>query len=81
MGEVGRGARGAAFQPGEPRNILRLPESGDQRCLLPPCGWVQVGSVFRGTFDFEAPEFDWGPNYSKPNIPLKDLVIYEVSHD
>ncbi|GAB4816893.1 hypothetical protein N2152v2_003939 [Parachlorella kessleri] len=39
----------------------------------------KTGSVFRGTFDFEAPEFDWGPDYSRPNLPLKDLVIYEAS--
>lgn len=40
---------------------------------------AQVGSVFRGTFDFERPQFDWGPGYQKPDIPLKDLIIYEVS--
>ncbi len=39
---------------------------------------AQVGSVFRGTFDFEAPKFDWGPGYKRPDIPLKDLIIYEV---
>lgn len=38
----------------------------------------QRGSEFRGTFDFTQPEFDWGRGYKKPNVPLKDLVIYEM---
>eukprot|EP00210_Caulerpa_lentillifera_P006673 g6376.t1 len=36
------------------------------------------GSVFFGTFDFDSPCYDWGENYAKPNIPQKDLVIYEL---
>lgn len=36
------------------------------------------GSVFRGTYDFESAPFDWGDSYSRPALPLKDLVIYEV---
>jgi isoamylase len=39
---------------------------------------MQEGSVFRGTFDFEAEPFDWGKSYQRPNIPLKDLVIAEL---
>lgn len=38
---------------------------------------MQVGSVFRGTFDFERPEFDW-EQVSSPGHHLKDLIIYEV---
>lgn len=34
--------------------------------------------MFRGTFDFTAPEFDWGPGYQRPNLPQQDLVIYEA---
>jgi hypothetical protein len=36
------------------------------------------GSVFRGTFDFESAPFDWGSDYKKPNLPLKDLIIAEL---
>jgi isoamylase len=38
---------------------------------------MQVGSTFRGTFDFEAPEFDW-QEVRSPGHALKDLIIYEV---
>ena len=34
--------------------------------------------MFRGTYDFESAPFDWGGSYSRPALPLKDLVIYEV---
>ena len=34
--------------------------------------------MFRGTYDFESKPFDWGANYRRPNIPLKDLVIAEL---
>ena len=48
-------------------------------CLLPTLlALVQEGSVFRGTFDFEAAPFDWGKGYSKPDIPLQDLVVAEL---
>ncbi|EFN57533.1 hypothetical protein CHLNCDRAFT_34754 [Chlorella variabilis] len=39
---------------------------------------TREGSVFRGTFDFEAEPFDWGAAYKRPDIPLKDLVIAEL---
>ena len=45
---------------------------------LPRSCSLQEGSVFRGTFDFEAEPFDWGAAYQRPNIPLKDLVIAEL---
>eukprot|EP00850_Spirogloea_muscicola_P014357 SM000102S09215 [mRNA] locus=s102:296863:303330:+ [translate_table: standard] len=32
-----------------------------------------------GTYDLESEEFDWGENYSKPEIPEKDLFIYEMA--
>eukprot|EP00887_Chlorella_sp_A99_P000861 scaffold5.g861.t1 len=38
---------------------------------------AQLGSVFRGSFDFASPPFDWGAGYARPNTPMKDLVIYE----
>lgn len=41
-------------------------------------GSLQEGSVFRGTYDFESPEFDWGVDYERPNIPPQDLIIYEM---
>ncbi|GAV83252.1 Alpha-amylase domain-containing protein/CBM_48 domain-containing protein [Cephalotus follicularis] len=34
---------------------------------------------FMGTYDFESMPFDWGKNYTLPNIAEKDLVIYEMS--
>lgn len=34
---------------------------------------------FYGTYDFVAPEFDWGEDYKPPSIPEKDLVIYEMN--
>lgn len=37
------------------------------------------GSQFWGTFDFESAPFDWGPDYRRPNLHPKDLVIYEMS--
>ena len=39
---------------------------------------VQRGSRFLGTFDFSSPSFDWGDDYSHPNIPFHDLIIYEL---
>lgn len=39
---------------------------------------MQEGSIFRGTFDFDEPEFDWGAGYSRPNLPPEDLIIYEM---
>lgn len=37
-----------------------------------------VGSVFRGTYDFAAPPFDWGAGYRRPAIAPQDLVILEL---
>ena len=34
---------------------------------------------FYGTYDFSAPEFNWGEDYKPPSIPEKDLVIYEMN--
>ena len=34
--------------------------------------------MFRGTYNFEEPEFDWGPDYQRPNIPPQDLIVYEM---
>ena len=39
---------------------------------------MQQGSVFWGTFDFESPDFEWGPDYQRPNLPWQDLVVYEM---
>ncbi|MCL7034007.1 hypothetical protein MKW94_018517 [Papaver nudicaule] len=36
-------------------------------------------SKFLGTYDFTSLPFDWGSNYKLPNIPEKDLVIYEMN--
>ncbi|KAJ1424706.1 Immunoglobulin-like fold [Sesbania bispinosa] len=36
-------------------------------------------SKFLGTYDFDRLPFDWGENYKLPNIPEKDLVIYEMN--
>nr|XP_043614730.1 isoamylase 3, chloroplastic isoform X1 [Erigeron canadensis] len=36
-------------------------------------------SKFYGTYDFSSLSFDWGDNYSLPNIPEKDLVVYEMN--
>ncbi|OUZ99592.1 Glycoside hydrolase [Macleaya cordata] len=36
-------------------------------------------SKFLGTYDFTSLPFDWGNNYKLPNIPEKDLVIYEMN--
>ncbi|KAM3710240.1 hypothetical protein ACJW31_01G014300 [Castanea mollissima] len=36
-------------------------------------------SSFLGTYDFESLPFDWGETYKLPNIPEKDLVIYEMN--
>ncbi|XP_044511105.1 isoamylase 3, chloroplastic-like [Mangifera indica] len=32
-----------------------------------------------GTYDFDSLPFDWGDNYKLPNIPEKDLVVYEMN--
>ena len=56
-----------------------LPADSLSCCCLPPLLLLpQEGSVFRGTYDFESKPFDWGANYRRPNIPLKDLVIAEL---
>ncbi|KAL5779792.1 hypothetical protein ACOSQ2_010529 [Xanthoceras sorbifolium] len=34
---------------------------------------------FLGTYDFDSLPFDWGNNYKLPNIPEKDLVLYEMN--
>ncbi|KAF8092104.1 hypothetical protein N665_0424s0036 [Sinapis alba] len=34
---------------------------------------------FYGTYDFESSPFNWGDDYKLPNIPEKDLVIYEMN--
>ncbi|KAF5955330.1 hypothetical protein HYC85_008186 [Camellia sinensis] len=34
---------------------------------------------FFGTYDFNSLPFSWGENYKLPNIPEKDLVIYEMN--
>ncbi|KAK3227272.1 hypothetical protein Dsin_007134 [Dipteronia sinensis] len=34
---------------------------------------------FLGTYDFDSLPFDWGSNYNLPNIPEKDLVVYEMN--
>lgn len=39
----------------------------------------KVGSQFWGTFDFSGEVFDWGKDYERPNLALKDLAIYEMS--
>lgn len=36
-------------------------------------------SKFFGTYDFESLPFDWGDPYKLPNIPEKDLVVYEMN--
>ncbi|KAM7520803.1 hypothetical protein LguiB_019765 [Lonicera macranthoides] len=36
-------------------------------------------SNFLGTYDFNTLPFDWGSHYKLPNIPEKDLVIYEMN--
>ncbi|KXZ44609.1 hypothetical protein GPECTOR_64g103 [Gonium pectorale] len=36
------------------------------------------GSLFLGAFDFDSPAYDWGPDYARPQLGLRDLVIYEV---
>ncbi|XP_058221329.1 isoamylase 3, chloroplastic isoform X2 [Rhododendron vialii] len=34
---------------------------------------------FFGTYDFSSLPFNWGDNYKLPNIPEKDLLIYEMN--
>ncbi|WCJ24786.1 Glycogen debranching enzyme [Euphorbia peplus] len=36
-------------------------------------------SRFLGTYDFDSMPFEWGDDYKLPNIPEKDLVIYEMN--
>jgi isoamylase len=36
-------------------------------------------SNFLGTYDFSCLPFDWGSDYKLPNLPEKDLVIYEMN--
>lgn len=46
---------------------------------FPPGQSSQLGSVFRGTYDFTTEPFDWGSDYSRPEVPYNDLVIYETT--
>ena len=39
---------------------------------------MQEGSVFRGTFDFEEPAFDWGADYQRPGLAPQELIVYEM---
>lgn len=39
---------------------------------------LQEGSLFWGTFDFESPDFEWGSDYQRPNLPPQDLIVYEM---
>ena len=34
--------------------------------------------MFRGTYNFEEAEFDWGSDYQRPNIAPQDLIVYEM---
>ena len=34
--------------------------------------------MFRGTYDFEEPAFDWGVDYQRPNLAPQDLIVYEM---
>lgn len=36
-------------------------------------------SKFLGTYDFDSLPFDWGEDYKLPNIPERDLVVYEMN--
>ncbi|MBA0691824.1 hypothetical protein Goari_009433, partial [Gossypium aridum] len=36
-------------------------------------------SKFLGTYDFDSLPFDWGEDYKFPNIPERDLVVYEMN--
>eukprot|EP00775_Hariotina_reticulata_P012445 gene12445-12582_t len=40
---------------------------------------LDKGSMWWGTFDFDAAPFDWGADYDRPKYSLRDLVIYEMS--
>ncbi|XP_058087449.1 isoamylase 3, chloroplastic isoform X2 [Magnolia sinica] len=40
---------------------------------------IKKMSKFLGTYDFTALPFDWGTDYKFPDIPEKDLVIYEMN--
>ena len=64
------------------RSAAVIAASCVQRALSSPqtshvCGRAQIGSVFRGTFDFAAPPFDW-QGVTPPRHALRDLVIYEM---
>lgn len=39
---------------------------------------TDLGSVFLGTFDFTRRDYDWGRNYSRPDVSGRELIIYEV---
>ena len=39
---------------------------------------MQEGSLFWATFDFESPDFEWGSDYTRPNLPPQDLIVYEM---
>lgn len=34
--------------------------------------------MFRGTYDFASPPFDWGEDYKRPNVAYEDLIVYEM---
>ena len=34
--------------------------------------------MFRGSFDFEEPDFDWGADYQRPGLAPQDLIVYEM---
>ncbi|XP_052487285.1 isoamylase 3, chloroplastic isoform X3 [Gossypium raimondii] len=36
-------------------------------------------SKFLGTYDFDSLPFDWGEDYKLPNIPERELVVYEMN--
>ncbi len=39
---------------------------------------VQLGSVFRGTFELDAAPFDWGKDYKRPNLAPEEVIVYEM---
>ena len=38
----------------------------------------QRGSIFRGTYDFQSPAFEWGKTYQRPNLVPEDVIVYEM---
>ncbi|KAJ8762610.1 hypothetical protein K2173_008049 [Erythroxylum novogranatense] len=49
-----------------------------KKVLIDPYAKLKL-TKFRGTYNFDSLPFDWGDNYKLPNIPQKDLVIYEMN--